>query len=438
MTADVEVRTAATRPSVAAIFLLAALVAYPLYPKVGLVKVSGTYIPIRFDDIITAVLGLVWAATLLRQRRVPVFPVAIGALAALWMASGLISLIVGVAILHSIGAATGFTFWAKPFEYLLIGLIGFDLVRTRQVSVKWVLAAVFAAAGLVTMYGVLERIGVFPSFPGTTPIPGVIISTIGDPHELASYVGLVVVIGVALWPSLSRNARICLGVGLIPAVFVMFNAGARSEYLTLFGVMVVLAVWPLTRGLRKPALTAAAVLLLVFFSPIAIDALKPPAPSTGTSHGGGSTAPTVTSRLGDPTLASSLHTRFLVKWPDDIKKTLRDPLFGLGPSSGTEAVDGYYVRALLEFGIVGLALFLGLLLSIWRAIRRTVASETGLNRDLAVGLLAGTLFVAGVGILIDTWVASRVMEMYWPLLGVTLGIAAVQTSTVRAAEPAVA
>jgi O-antigen ligase len=422
--------------------LLAALLLYPLYPKVGLLGVSGTYIPVRIDDLVTAVLAAVWLLMLVRQRRAPVFPLAISALAALWMVCALISLIVGVTILHSIKPAAGIGFWAKPLEYLLIGLIGFDLIRNRLVSVRAVLAAVFTAGALVITYGVLERIGVVKPFPFTTPIPGVITSTVGDPHELASYMGLIVLLALALWPSLSRPFRLAAAAGLIPAVFVMFNSGARSEYVTLGLVVAALAFWKRSRSLRGPALVTAAVVVLMFFSPLAINAVKDLVPHGGgggtPGTGSGNSAPTVTSRFGDPTLGSSLASRFFLKWPAYLRSTASDPIFGLGPSAGTEAVDGYYIRALLEFGIVGLAVFLALLVAIWRGLRRAVTWEIGLNRDLAVGLLAGTAFVAVVGILIDTWVASRVMELYWPLLGVTLGIAAVQPAAVRQAELAVA
>ena len=50
---------------IASIGLLAALFVLPLYPKIGLVSVSGTYIPVRFDDLIIAFAAAVWLAALL-------------------------------------------------------------------------------------------------------------------------------------------------------------------------------------------------------------------------------------------------------------------------------------------------------------------------------------------------------------------------------------
>jgi hypothetical protein len=45
-----------------------------------------------------------------------------------------------------------------------------------------------------------------------------------------------------------------------------------------------------------------------------------------------------------------------------------------------------------------------------------------------VAALAATAFVTIVGVLIDTWVASRVMELFWPLLGASLAAAAVSAT----------
>ena len=139
------------------------------------------------------------------------------------------------------------------------------------------------------------------------------------------------------------------------------------------------------------------------------------------------------------TFGGSFNERFNIKWRAYIEKTMRSPIVGLGPSAATEAADGYYMRAFVESGIVGLLTFIALigavLVSAWRAARHGI----GLGRALAGGMVASTVFVALVSILIDTWVASRVMELYWPLLGTTLGAWALQTATneppVEVSEP---
>ena len=96
------------------------------------------------------------------------------------------------------------------------------------------------------------------------------------------------------------------------------------------------------------------------------------------------------------------------------------------------------MRSFVESGIAGLTAFLvligALIVSAWRAARQA----SGFAKALAVGMVASTAFVALVSILIDTWVASRVMELYWPLMGTALGAAARVTAVERAPAEAVA
>jgi peptidoglycan/LPS O-acetylase OafA/YrhL len=115
---------------------------------------------------------------------------------------------------------------------------------------------------------------------------------------------------------------------------------------------------------------------------------------------------------------------------------MRDPIFGAGPSAATEAADGYYVRSFTEVGLVGTAAFVAFIGSImfgfWRVFRRTQQ----LARSMALGMIAATVFVALVGILIDTWVASRVMQLYWPLAGALLAsVGALSIEGRRPTEP---
>jgi O-antigen ligase len=388
-----------------------ALFLIPLYPKIGLLSVPGTYIPVRIDDLLIGGCVAVWLAGLVMQRRVPFVPAQLGLAAAAWVGCGLISLIVGAVVLRTIAATTGLAYWAKPIEYLLLGLIAYDQVRMGRLSPRLVLVTVFASAAGVVAYGVLERFGVLPQLPGWTPNPGSLFATTGDPHELATYLGMLIVLSAVLWRHAPRKARIAWAFALVPTVFVLFSSAGRSEYVA---AVVCLAALAFHRPSRKPALLALAVMVVLFATPPTLRALGAvPAPS-------GSTTTDVSARFDDDSLIGNLKVRFLYKWPAYLNATLRDPLFGLGPSVATEAADGYYVRSIVETGIVGTVAFAALLLAVVAGLRRAARSMTDSTRTLAQGLLAATAFLGIVGILIDTWVASRVMEIYWPLVGTAL------------------
>ena len=129
--------------------------------------------------------------------------------------------------------------------------------------------------------------------------------------------------------------------------------------------------------------------------------------------------------------------RFQVKWPVLLQIAWAHPFFGGGPSAATEAADGYYVRSLVEIGVIGTIAFLVLLGAVVIRLRAGFARRGGLPRWLALAALVGTLFVAAVGVLIDTWVASRPMQLYWPLVGAALaGLMPPDAAPVTGPQPA--
>jgi hypothetical protein len=132
---------------------------------------------------------------------------------------------------------------------------------------------------------------------------------------------------------------------------------------------------------------------------------------------------------GDLTADISLRIRFEEKWPALLAIGMRDPLFGAGPSAATEAADGYYVRVFVESGLVGGLAFASFIVSTCLALFQTYrrAVDLLLARS-ALGLLVATGFLLAVAVLIDTWVASRPMQLFWPFVGIVLGLDAARSS----------
>jgi hypothetical protein len=415
-------------PGIGVIALLAGLVVLPLYPKIALIAIRDTYIPIRIDDLVTMAILAAWAVVLVRERRRPrVPPVALPAV--VWLGFGLLSLVLGAAVLGTIGWGTGILFWAKPIEYLLLGWAAYDLLDRpdRWRAAIWI---VFITAAVVVGYALLERFQLVPPAPNyasdVTARRGALGSTMGDQHQMASYLGIVVLTGAALWHRARRWLRVGGLVALVATAYVLQHAAARSEFIALGLGLVVLLSW---RPARLPAavmlLSMAIMFVLPFSAERALDRAfgLPSAASTDGSPGFDGTAGgppvSVAGRIADLGDDRSLSIR-LERWPVFINKAMQDPLFGVGPSAATEAADGYYVRSFTEVGIVGTIAFVTMIVAVVLALRRVVREGAGAPRALAIGLIVATLFVALVSVLIDTWVASRVMQLYWPLVGAAL------------------
>jgi hypothetical protein len=436
MTTSPSVLRAGTRIDVGFLAILVALVILPLYPKVGLIAVRGTYVPIRLDDFVTlAVIGA-WAVTLLRQRRMPRVP-AIWPPVIVWLGLGLVALAIGAALLNTVNWGTGALFWAKPIEYLILGWAAYDLID-RPDRLRLVLSAVFVAASIVVAYAIFERFGWLPHAPNyATDVTSrrVLGSTMGDSHQMATYLGIVLLVGIAAWHLAPRLPRIAAFVAFGLTAYVLVHAAGRSEFLSLAACTGVLALW---RPARVPALVMLAILAIAFVLPSGVEegldqafGRHAPPPAAIASPGvtpGGSSSPSasapppisVSERFDKLEADRSLQIR-MERWPVFFAIWLRDPIFGGGPSAATEAADGYYVRSLTEVGIAGTVAFAVMLLAVLLALRRTFQGGAGIVRAAAIGLFAGTFFISLVGVLIDSWVASRVMQLYWPLVGATLG-----------------
>ncbi len=410
--------------------LLSALVVLPLYPKVGLIAVSGTYIPVRLDDFVTiAVIGA-WFVTLYRDRRLPRVP-PIASAVLVWLGFGLIALAIGAGLLGTVGWGTGALFWAKPIEYLALGWVAYDLVD-RPERLRLMLCVIFATASIVVTYALLERLGWVPHAPNyanDVTVRRVLGSTMGDSHQLATYLGVTLLLAVALWHEAPPRVRAVSLMGFGVAAYVLVHAAGRSEFLSLAMCTLPLTLW---RPARLPAIVLLSFLAVAFLFPQVIDTaldqtvarrIQPVEVAPSSQPGQPSASPpplNVGERFQDLEDDRSLEIRLQERWPMFVKIAMRDPIFGAGPSAATEAADGYYVRSFTEVGVIGTIAFGVLILTVVLGLWRVIQSVAGDARAAAIGLISATAFVALVGVLIDTWVASRVMQLYWPAVGATI------------------
>ena len=106
------------------------------------------------------------------------------------------------------------------------------------------------------------------------------------------------------------------------------------------------------------------------------------------------------------------------RWGTLLRATFSTPLgaaFGLGPSFGTSAVDGYYVRLICETGLIGLSIFL---LWLFKSFR---------SKILPPWLKGYLVVMAATAIFIDIFVSFKPMILIWLFFG--LAAASMQRRT---------
>lgn len=117
----------------------------------------------------------------------------------------------------------------------------------------------------------------------------------------------------------------------------------------------------------------------------------------------------------------SFSNRLLVTWPRAVEAVIKNPLFGTGPSSLTEATDSSFFRWIGEVGIIGTSLFIAILSAIvvkvgmlgWRLKRE--------EQGMFYGLVFGIVGMAINATYIDVFEASKVAYTFWLVAGLFVG-----------------
>jgi hypothetical protein len=131
-------------------------------------------------------------------------------------------------------------------------------------------------------------------------------------------------------------------------------------------------------------------------------------------------------------LGLSAAIRLDTLWPFALKGFLRNPLFGSGYGTlnkytwgqftEAESTDNDFLRTLGETGLLGFLTFYGtMVVAITIALKYAWRTKDELLRLLAIVLLSVTLGLFINAVYIDVFVASKVIQTYWALVGIILG-----------------
>src|SRR3989344_5726827 len=119
----------------------------------------------------------------------------------------------------------------------------------------------------------------------------------------------------------------------------------------------------------------------------------------------------------------SFTTRFQGGWPNAVESFERNVFLGSGYGTVSLAVDNNYLRILGEIGILGLASFIGIFLTLGIYIVRVLPkTESKLVKSFVIGFCAGVIGLALNATLIDVFAASKVAFTLWILTGIVVGL----------------
>jgi hypothetical protein len=364
---------------------------------------------VRLEDLLLVAIALSWfAKTAVNKELGLVAQTPLNRWILLYVLTTFMATLVGY-VLGSVKTVAGFFYVLKYVEYFVVYYLTVNNLRDRPQAWRLVTTA-FLTAAIVSVIGLAqiptgERVSA--PFEGET----------GEPNTLGGYLlfMMAVAAGVALESRRLRMQTIMAGlVGLmaIPFAFTL----SRASYLGVLPTVAMLALLSSRRRLMMGVLA-----IMVVCAPLVLPSLLPTAVKKRVLYTFEPERGQTTVRVGRVAFDPATSER-LVAMRNALAGWVQRPILGWGVT-GFRFMDAQYARTLVETGIVGFAVFVGLLRAIFRSgigsLRHLANPE---DRGLVIGFLAGTVGLLFHAIGSNTFIIIRIMEPFWFFAGVVLAL----------------
>jgi hypothetical protein len=385
--------------------------------RIPILSTGTSEAPLLINDIcVLALLGVTLVSALAAQS----FKVdSVGALMLAFSAIGFVSALLAVDRygLSGLQVVVSLAYLARWFVYFAIYLVVINIVRGDDVMAVW--KSLETMMLIFAVFGILQSIFI-PHFAQVVyPDSRVyvdwdeqghrLVSTMLDPNIAGSMLMLMLVVNVA---QLAGGEPVPFWK---PLVFLgaLVATLSRSSFVGLAaGLLVVLAV----RGVSRRMLRFGVMIGVMFIA--ALPQLI-----------------SYAARFNKLTLSDTSAMSRVVSWLRALEMWADHPIFGIGfntygyvaeryggmrGGASSFSSDGGLLFIAVMTGVVGLALYLGMLVLVVRRCRRVwrdVQSPTSW-RALAVGIGAATVAICVHAIFVNSLLTPFVMEMLWVLWGI--------------------
>jgi hypothetical protein len=468
----------------ASFFLLIFIPLYPKLPLFD--AIPGYLVRVRVEDILVLVTGLWWLVQLYRRQitwRIPLLGMIVtyAGIGSLSVLSGVFLLqTIPLELLHIGKSGLHFIRYLEYFSVFFFMFSAVTSVKQAKVAV-WLLSLTVVVA---TIYGAGQKYASWPvystmnrefskgaqlSLTEFARVP----STFGGHYDLAAF--LVIVLPVLLAVSLAhpRNAvKVCLGGVMALGCWLLFASGSKTAFLALAVGMYLSFLLSVRRSqwLFRGALGGTIAALVVFLgvggyfwthpqdtrlvttlhgwgssplvrqvSPLAQLVTK--AEIFFQNHQSGEQRPydLVIDETKDFTWSEnaikyglSMGIRLDTLWPQALRGLARSLYLGSGYGTlnktansifvEADSTDNNFLRTLGETGLLGFAVFYGVIILALRLAAISLNHKDWWVRSLSIGLIAATVGLLCNALIIDVFVASKVAFTYWALVGIVLKI----------------
>jgi len=440
-------------------YLIAAvLIIVPLLPKFPLIKIPGTYVAIRFEDVLILLLGLILIPKFIVDFK-KIWKDRIVSSILIFFGVTFISLIAGAVITQSVELRMGILHWARRIEYIVPFLAAYLLIPRVKIkeSVEFYFKILLIVVAIAFFYGLGQRYLHFPVIITQNEqyskgialrwTPGAHInSTFAGHYDLSAFIVLVMPIFLgALFTLKGSLAKLFIAIPSGMGLWLLINSisrTAQAAYLLAISVSLIFL------KKFKGWVVVVSLSLIFMFMSSGLDARFTQAIKVIYEHfrtGEGFSyvpgfivrADEVTFTVRDSVVASptplpvkslndvSIAIRLNVEWPRAIRAFIKNPILGTGYSSIDLATDNDYLRMLGETGLLGFAAFVLIILNIGKTFLKmfSIKEKLGsIEKSFLFGVMGGAVGIFATAFLIDLFEASKLAIIFWTLLGCSVNL----------------
>lgn len=435
-------------------YLIAAvLVIVPLLPKFPFIRVPGTYVAIRFEDVLMLILGLLLIPKLVVDFK-KIWKDKIISAILIFLAVTAVSLLAGAFLTNTLTLKIGLLHWARRIEYMVPFLGAYLLIPREKVreNLEFYLKILVLVVVIVFIYGIGQRYLNFPVIITQNEeyskgialhwTPGAHInSTFAGHYDLSAFMVLIMPILLGMLFSIkNKSAKVVLAAASGMGLWLLISSISRTAQLTYLAA-VTITLFLLKK--YKGWLAVMLISIICMFTSAGLDARFSNAIKTLYEHV--TTGKGFSYVLSSPVMAEetvlpnpvstplpvkssgdvSIAIRYNVEWPRAMRAFLKNPLLGTGYSSIDLATDNDYLRMLGETGILGFLAFLLVILNIGKVYLKVFSIRDKLDnveKSFLFGVLGGCLGIFATAMLIDLFEASKLAIVMWLFLGCSINL----------------
>ena len=435
----------------------------PLYPKFPLFSVPGTYVAVRVEDFLIAVVAVWWFIGKLGNLKEFLNENVTQAVLVYW-GIGALSLFSALSVSHTIMPHLGILHYLRRVEFMILFFVALSAFTSFKQIRIW-LFCMLAVTAVVIFYGFGQQWFQFPVISTTNRefSKGLILyltpdarvnSTFAGHYDLAIYLSFFIILAASYLLFIKGIVKKIILAGISGLAFILLTMTAAR--VSFFAVMSGITALFLLTNHKKLIITLLFLGIFAFaISPelrhrtvatITVNLLggggakytPPPQKENSTKYFSIENAASPTASYsaapidvvpGEPINSTELGVyrsfgiRFNVEWPRAVRAFEKNPFLGTGYSSITIATDNDYLRTLGETGIMGflaLTLIFGIIIKkFWRYIKTSQRDE---SYFFVTGVFCCSLVLLLNGLFIDVLESSKIAELFWLTLGATFAV----------------